>query len=140
MYARTPSEVADLVQDIIKDKTVIDLGCGEGEFMKALKVHTSKISGYEQQTTVQRIAERQGLTVNNSDFIAQSLADNVIYYSYLNTNDLDRLLKKIDDDNIHATFILGQALNYAVNKYLESVATEVRLACNGDFKVYILNT
>ena len=140
MYARTPNEVADLIQDIIKDKTVIDLGCGEGEFMKALKVHTSKISGYEQQTTVQRIAERQGLTVNNSDFIAQSLADNVIYYSYLNTNDLDRLLKKIDDDNIHATFILGQALNYAVNKYLESVAVEVRLACNGDFKVYILNT
>ena len=29
MYARTPNEVADLVQDIIKDKTVIDLGCGE---------------------------------------------------------------------------------------------------------------
>ncbi len=140
MYARTPNEVADLVQDIIKDKTVIDLGCGEGEFMKALRVHTSKLSGYEQQTETKIIAERQGLTVNNADFIAQPLADNVIYYSYLSTNDLDRLLKKIDDDNIHATFILGQALNYGVNKYLESVATEVRFACNGDFKIYILNT
>ena len=140
MYARTPSEVADLIQDLIKDQTVIDLGCGEGEFMKALKAHTSKLSGYEQQTVTQRVAERQGLSITNADFVTQPLANNVIYYAYLNTNDLDRLLQKIDDDNIHATFIIGQALNYAVGKYLESAASEVRLACNGDFKVYILNT
>ena len=140
MYVRTPNEVADLIQDLIKDQTVIDLGCGEGEFMKALRVHTSRVSGYEQQTVTQLVATNQGLTVINSDFITQPLADGIVYYAYLNSTDLDRLLQKIDEDNIRATFIIGQALNYTTNKYLESVASEVRSACNGDFKVYILNT
>ncbi len=140
MYARTPNEVAELIKDLIKDKTVVELGTGEGEFLKALLVYTNKLSGIEQQTESKNVSEAQGFTVVNADFVTQPLADGVVYYSYLNSSDLDRLLKKIDDDKIHAKFIIGQPPSYAAEKYLVSIATEVREACNGQFKVFIIDT
>ena len=140
MYARTPHEVAELIKDLIKDKTVVELGTAEGEFLKAMSVHTKKISGIEQETGNKILSEAQGFTVVNADFITQTLADGIIYYSYLASTDLNRLLKKIDDDKIHARFIIGNPLTYAAEKYLISIATEVREACNGKFKVFIIDT
>ncbi len=140
MYARTPTEVAELIKDLIKDKTVVELGTGEGEFLKAMSVHTNKLSGIEQETERKNVSEAQGFTVVNADFVTQPLANGIVYYSYLSGSDLDRLLKKIDDDKVHARFIIGQPLGYAAEKYLISIATEVREACNGSFKVFIIDT
>ncbi len=43
----TPNEIADLIKDIIKDKVVCDIGCGDGSFMVAMSKYAKEVIGIE---------------------------------------------------------------------------------------------
>ena len=127
MYARTPYEIADLIKDLIKDKTIVDLGCAEGEFLKALQPHAQEVKGVEQVTVTSQIARDQGFDIDNINLFNYPFNETEIYYSYLDKITANQFIEFIETQNIKGTFIIGQTNDYCVDKYLESITTETRI-------------
>lgn len=62
--------IASLLNDsvILKGKTVLEIGCGDGFFMSELQSFGANLIGYETSATFELTANRQGLLVYNSYF------------------------------------------------------------------------
>ena len=79
---QTPSEVADLIQDVIKDKVVCDVGCGGGAFMMDLAKYAKKVIGIEDEKEWADHAIKKGLEVYNTNTYFQPLPPADVYYSW----------------------------------------------------------
>lgn len=138
VFSRTPAEIADLIKDKIEGKVVVDVGCAEGDFMIAMSKYAKEVRGIEQVSSLAEIATDRGFTVTtaNATTITWPVAD--VYYVYVDRSSLNKIMKKIDTDEIKGTFIFGDTNSYITSQYFILRGAEVRVGAGGHFKVYIL--
>lgn len=130
---QTPAEVADLIQDIIKDKVVCDIGCGGGSFMVAMFPHAKEVIGIEENEDWANYAANRGFSIYNNNAWFHKLPEADIYYSW--TKDSMGIYLKAKHEGAKGTFIFGHSERPATKAFLESLNADIREI--PDFKVYI---
>lgn len=134
---QTPSEIADLIKDVIQDKVVCDIGCGGGSFMVAMSKYAAVVFGIEQHEEVANIAIEKGFDVYHQDTWYHPLPQADVYYSW--SKDSMGVYLKAKYEGVKGTFIFGYSKRPATEKFLDSLDAEVRVL-EGDpkgWKVYI---
>lgn len=129
----SPLGIAELVKDIITDKVVCDIGCGQGELLLEFKKYAKEVFGIENEEEVARIAEAKGLKVLHQDSFFTELPKADVYYLW--TRDSMGVILKAKHEGTKGTFIIGHSIRPATVKFLESLDAEVR-DIEG-FKIYI---
>lgn len=129
---QTPPEVVELIKDIIKDKTVCDIGCGSGAFMESLKKYASKVIGIEEETNWANIAASKGFDIYNHNTFFFPLPKADVYYLW--TKDCMGVYLKAKYEGTTGTFIFGHSNRVSTKKFLEENCDEIR---GNEFKVYI---
>lgn len=133
---QTPAEVADLIEDIIKDKVVCDVGCGGGSFMVALAKHAKKVIGIEEDETWGLIAADKGFEVYNHNTFFFPLPEADVYYLW--SKDAMGVYLKAKWEGTKGTFIFGKTARVSLSRLLETLKPEVRsLKEDPEWKVYI---
>lgn len=132
---QTPDEVADLIQDIIKDKVVCDVGCGGGAFMVALARHAKQVIGIEEEAEWAEHTANRGFDTYCHDAFWHPLPEADVYYIW-NKAQMGIFLKA-KYEGTKGTFILGMSERPSTKKFLEELGAEVREF--EEFKVYITN-
>ncbi|NCN26056.1 hypothetical protein GW915_00640 [bacterium] len=131
----TPLAVADLIEDIIKDKKVCDLGCGVGTFMTALDKYSSEVIGIEDNYDWAMIASKKGFRVITENIFSFSLPEADVYYCW-NLCAMGIYLKA-KWEGTKGTFIFGHTVRKPLLNLINSLDCEVRTLPNSDWKVYI---
>lgn len=133
LEGQTPPEVAELISDILVDKLVCDIGCGEGNFMKAMSVYAKKVIGIEEDKELAEIASEKGFDVygDNSFFFPLPEAD--VYYSW--SKDSMGVYLKAKYEGTKGIFIFGRTLRPSTVNFLTFLKPEIR-EVNG-FTIYI---
>lgn len=129
----TPLEVAEEIKDLIKDKVVCDVGCGDGLFMREMAKHAKEVFGIEQDEELCELATRNGLNVYHTDAFFEPLPKADVYYIW--TKDVMGIVLKAQFEKTHGTFILGHTVRPSTLKFFKSLNPEIRES--GDFYVYI---
>lgn len=124
MSSSTPNEIADLIQDVIKDKVVCDVGCGNGTFMLALKKYAKKVIGIEENSEEIRLARTKGLEIIPYNSFLNPLPKADVYYLW--TRDASGIYLKAKLDGTKGTFIFGNSIRPNTRLFLESLKAEVR--------------
>lgn len=124
MSNNTPDEIADLISDIIKDKIVCDIGCGDGSFMKAMSKHAKEVFGIELNEEDFKSAIEKGFTVHNYDSFYTFLPYADIYYLW--TRDMQGVYLKAKEEGTKGTFIFGNSIRPSTKLFLNSLKAEVR--------------
>lgn len=133
----TPPEVAELIADIIKDKTVVDVGCGEGTFMEALRANgAAHCIGIEEEQAWAVEAARKGFDVLNGSSWFQPLPEADVYYLW--TRDAMGVYLKADWEGTKGTFVFGHTIRHSLTKFLNSLEGEVRKLPDSDWWVKIV--
>jgi len=132
--AKTPPEVADLIQDIIKDKVVCDVGCGEGDFMEAMSKYAKKVIGIEEIEDRAKKARTKGFDVicDNSFFNMLPVAD--VYYVW--TRDSMGVYQKAVWEGTKGIFIFGMTKRPSSKSFIRSLKPQIRMTSSG-WMVYI---
>ena len=141
----TPDEVADLIKDIIQDKIVCDVGCGDGTFMKAMSKYAKYVMGIEYDEENCKIAMKKGFNVFFYDTFFVPLHSYItpmpdVYYLW--TRDEMGVYLKAKEEGTHGTFILGPSARPSTKTFLNLLDAEVRettipFGNEGFWKVYI---
>lgn len=135
MPGHSPLGIVELVKDIIQDKVVCDIGCGQGELLLEFKKYAKEVFGIENVEEVARVAESKGLRVLYQDSFYTELPKADVYYLW--TRDSMGVILKAKHEGTKGTFIIGHSIRPATVKFLESLNAEVRSV--GDFKIHIIN-
>jgi hypothetical protein len=77
---RSPKAVSEAIKEIIKDKTVCELGCGEGDNMAFMSRYAKKVIGVEFDPERYMFARKRGFEVFVCDYRKQDLPDADVYY------------------------------------------------------------
>lgn len=133
-YTLTPHEVPELLKDLTKNKNVFDLGCAQGELMKAFKPYCLSVKGIDDGCTD---GIKQGLDITIGDLFEVEFNPKTIYYFFHGHQMTYRFLKHLKDNKIKGTFIIGQTWNFIVDEYLKANGEE-RECCEGCFKVFVI--
>ena len=120
----TPDEVADLISDIIKDKIVLDIGCGEGDFMQAMSKYAKDVLGIEEIEERAKIAQNKGLKVRHTTSYFDEFPQVDVYYCW--TRDVIGNYLKAKDEGKHGIFILGKSTRPAFKEFIKRIDTEWR--------------
>ena len=131
---RTPKVVADFISDLIKDKIVCDLGCGEGDNMVFMSQYAKEVIGFEYDKGRGSHAEEKGLNVIYGDYFKDDLPPAEVYYFWpddgAKVNDF--LINKIHSkEGWSGTIIVGGDSNYPPEP---SVLDECVKKWQGDLK------
>src|SRR3990167_11161349 len=111
--------IAELVKDIIKDKIVCDIGCGQGELMKEFSKYAKTVFGVENTEEVAKIAESKGFKVLHQDSFYEELPPADVYYLW--TRDMVGVFLKAKGEGTKGTFIFGHTIRPATVKFLASL-------------------
>jgi len=130
----TPDGVADLLYDTIKDKVVCDIGCGEGDFMKALSRNAKKVIGIESDKDRAKIARKRGFKVYIRDSFFEKLPKADVYYSW--TRDSMGVYLKAKYEGTTGTFIFGFTKRKSLLQFLEDIGAR-KMSLGKLFDVYI---
>lgn len=79
---RSPLIVAEAIKDIIKDKTVCDVGCGEGDLMKEFAKYAKNVIGIEKNPDRLKVAVSNGFNVRGGDARIR-LPEADVYYVWM---------------------------------------------------------
>jgi predicted RNA methylase len=79
---QTPQEVAELIQDIIQDKVVCDIGCGGGSFMKAMAKYAKRVHGIEENEAWAKVASDKGFEIMVENAFSFPLPEADVYYCW----------------------------------------------------------
>jgi hypothetical protein len=125
----TPNEIADLIKDIIQDKIVCDVGCGDGTFMKALSKYAKSVIGIEYDPKNYEMAQKKGLNVFFYDSFFVPLHTYItpppdVYYLW--TRDCMGVYLKAKEEGTHGTFIFGNSARPSTKAFLNLLDAEVR--------------
>ena len=125
----TPNEIADLIKDVIKDKIVCDVGCGDGTFMEAMSKYAKYVIGIESDEKNCKIAIEKGLTIFHYDSFFVSLHTYItpppdVYYLW--TRDMQGVYLKAKEEGTKGTFIFGNSVRPSAKLFLELLDAEVR--------------
>lgn len=133
MTGHSPLGIAELVKDIVTDKIVCDIGCGQGELMMEFSKYAKEVFGIENVEENARASESKGFKVLHQDSFYTELPPADVYYLW--TRDSMGVLLKAKHEGAKGTFIIGHSIRPATVKFLESLNAEVRQV--GEFKIYI---
>ncbi len=120
----TPNEIADLIKDIIKDKVVCDIGCGDGSFMQAMSNYAKEVIGIESDVELAKKAKSKGLFIYNWDSFFYPLPPADVYYLW--TKDTMGVYLKAKEEGTHGIFILGNSVRPSTKTFLTLLDAEVR--------------
>lgn len=129
---QTPEEIADLIQDVIKDKVVCDIGCGGGSFMKALSKYAKEVHGIEENNDWAMVAAEKGFKILNENVFSFPLPEADVYYCW--SKDAMGIYLKAKFEGVKGVFIFGHTIRKPLLSLIESIPHEVR---GDEFKVYI---
>lgn len=101
----TPPEIADLIKDVIQDKVVCDIGCGNGNFMQAMSKYAKKVIGIEEIEARYQEASSKGFDVVFSNSFFDRLPQADVYYSW--TRDTVGQYLKAKAEGKKGIFIFG---------------------------------
>lgn len=141
----TPNEIAYLIKDIIQDKIVCDVGCGDGTFMQALSKYAKEVIGIEYDPKNYKKATKKGLNVFFYDTFFVPLHTYItpppdVYYLW--TRDCMGIYLKAKEEGTHGTFIFGPSARPSTKTFLSLLDAEVRetkipFGNDGFWRVYI---
>jgi len=131
----TPPNVADLISDIIKNKVVCDIGCGEGDFMQDMAKYAKKIIGIEFDKEKAKKAFSKGFEIMSGDSFFHKLPEADVYYAW--TRDAQGVYMKAKWEGTKGIFIFGLTRRPPLRKFIKELNPEVRIVNN--FEVYITN-
>lgn len=129
----TPLAVADLIQDIIKDKVVCDIGCGKGELMEQFAKHAKQVIGIENDGELAQFVREKGFHVIGEDSFYSELPKADVYYAW--TRDAMGVYLKAKHEGTKGVFIFGDSIRPSLNRFFTELQPEVR-EIEG-FKIYI---
>lgn len=130
---QTPPEVADLIEDIIKDKVVCDIGCGGGSFMSVLSKYAKEVHGIEEDLELANFAASRGFKVQQENAFSFPLPKADVYYCW--NKCAMGIYLKAKFEKTKGIFIFGHTVRKCLLDLIETLDPEIR-EVNG-FKVYI---
>lgn len=86
---RSPRAVSEAIKDIIKNKTVCELGCAEGDNLVFMSRFAKIVKGLELDKNKCDIAQSRGLDVMNANYRDVDLPDADVYYFWPNNGPID---------------------------------------------------
>ena len=106
---RTPFAVSDALKDILKDKTVCELGCAEGDNMEFMGRYAKKVIGFEYDPERYQIAQARGYDVTAGDYYKDPLPEADIYYFWPDDGERDSeyLVQTLLQSGFEGTILLG---------------------------------
>jgi hypothetical protein len=110
---RSPLGLAEATQDIIRDKVVCDLGCGEGDQMREIQRYAKRVIGIE-KTSRANLAE--GLDVTLGDW-TQFMPEAEVYHMWINPFVIYDAIEILQDRD--CTLLAG---GYRCESYMEDLA------------------
>jgi hypothetical protein len=131
----TPPEVAKLIRDLITNRTVCDVGCGEGTFMEALKPFALKVIGIEEEEQWAMTAAQKGFDVYQSNTFFNPLPPADVYYLW--SKDAMGIFLKAREEGTRGTFIFGKTVRPSLTQFLASIPHERRDLKELDWWVYV---
>jgi len=133
----TPPEVAELISDVIKDKVVCDVGCGEGTFMEALERNgAKKCIGIEEEKEWAVTAADKGFSIFLGSSWFQPLPEADVYWLW--TRDAMGVYLKAKEEGTKGTFVFGHTVRKSLSNFLNSIEGERRDLPNSDWWVKIV--
>lgn len=107
-YARfeaTPPSTAIFLKDILWQKTVFDIGAGDGAWAEAMAKYAKEVVCVEIDAKLSVLCEKRGLSVISKDFTVVPLDRAEILYCYMSHEGMSVLRAKVNRDNWHGTII-----------------------------------
>lgn len=104
-FEPTSPIAVEAIKDLIKDKSVVDIGCGDGSFMKAMSKYAKSVSGIEIDAVLAGIAKKKGLSVKVENFVNSDLSSYEVIYCFLNLMGVYALKEAIDEQKWKGTII-----------------------------------
>lgn len=105
VYEPTPVEVADHIDDLIKDKRVVDLGGGDGSFCNAMAQYASSVTNIEIDERLAEQSEQRGIHTIRGSFMEQDLSTYDVIYAFLSLIGAYNLTQKLNQDGWSGTVI-----------------------------------
>ncbi len=132
----TPSGVAKMIKDIIKDKVVCDIGCGNGNFMMAMSKYAKKVIGIEEIESRYNEAKNKGFEVIFSNSFFDKLPEADVYYSW--SRDTVGQYLKAKAEGKKGIFIFGISGRPFFNEFIKTIKdVEVRRSRWLNWCVYV---
>lgn len=100
-----PEKAAAMIREIIKGKTVYEIGGGEGEFAAAMAPYAKRVVSIEIDPALAAKAKGRGVETVNSSFEAVSLEPAEVIYSFLGFAGMYALTRKITEDGWRGTLV-----------------------------------
>ena len=107
---RSPKAVSEAIKDLIKDKTVCELGCAEGDNLVFMSQYAKHVVGFEYMERRYRVAQQRGLDVVVGDYYRDELPDADVYYFWPDDGERDSeylVQKLLNKPNFKGTIIVG---------------------------------
>ena len=129
MNHSTPNKIADLIKDIIQDKIVCDVGCGDGSFMEAMSKYAKKVIGVELDEKNVKMVQKRGFSIYHYDsfFVPLDFFNDPppdVYYLW--TRDCMGVYLKAKYEGTKGTFIFGNSIRPSTKAFLNSLNAEIR--------------
>ncbi len=131
----TPPEVATLIRDLITNKVVCDVGCGEGTFMEALEPFAKKVIGIEEEETWAYKAANKGFSIYYGSSWWQPLPKADVYYLW--SKDAMGIYLKAKYEGTKGTFVFGKTIRQSLVDFLAKTPHERRDLKELDWWVYV---
>lgn len=131
MQGITPREIADLISDVIKDKVVCDIGCGDGTFMKEMAKYAKEVVGIEENEEWAKEASRGDFVVYHMNSFFHRFPEADVYYSWNKGAIGDYLKAKWE--GVKGTFIFGYSVRPFFREFIQTIPTEFRKFNNPAF-------
>ncbi len=110
---RSPLGHAEAVQDIIKDKVVCDLGCGEGDVMREMQKYAKRVFGVE---CTGRAQKAEDLDITIGDWTC-GIPEAEVYHMWINPFVIYDAIEMLKDKE--CTLLAG---GYRCEPYMEDLA------------------
>lgn len=121
----TDPRVAELISDVIKDKVVCDVGCGEGTFMDELMKNGAKACiGIEEEQEWAYTAAAKGYEVLHGSSWFQPLPRADVYFLW--TKDAMGVYLKAKHEGTKGTFVFGHTARKSLTDFLKELDGEER--------------
>lgn len=104
-FERTPLEVAPTLVEVLNGRTLVDLGCGDGALVKAIRDAGGSSRGIESDIRWQPTWDRDELGVEVADFLSVPLPKEVVLFAFLSFVGTWNLTVKIKKEEWHGTVI-----------------------------------
>ena len=129
MNHSTPNKIADLIKDVIQDKIVCDIGCGDGTFMEAMSKYASYVIGIENDEENVKKTKGKGFDIFHYDSFFVPLHTFTTPppdVCYMWTRDCMGVYLKAKYEGTKGTFILGNSARPSTKAFLNSLNAEIR--------------